>query len=52
LSEPFEVQRNKLKIRYFRNTPQQADGVVARKFFAQSGKNHEFFKKKVTPFQG
>jgi len=36
--------QNKLKIRYFRTTPQQADGVFARKLVGQSTDYHEFSK--------
>ncbi|CAN5627991.1 hypothetical protein BH20ACI4_BH20ACI4_31470 [soil metagenome] len=44
---------NKLKIRYFRTTPQQADGVFARKLVGQSTDYHEFSKnKELSPFQG
>ena len=34
--------QNKLKIRYFRTTPQQADGVFARKFLPKAAKPRIF----------
>ena len=42
----------KSKIRYFRTTPQQADGAFARKLVGQSTDYHEFFKNKaLRPFR-
>jgi hypothetical protein len=46
------MKRSKLKIRYFRITPQQADGAFARKLVGQGTDHHEFSKKKnLRPFR-
>jgi hypothetical protein len=43
-SQVIFVKLNKLEIRYFQTSPQQADWIFARKLVGQSTDYHEFSK--------